>query len=144
MNGDEREAFKNFYVSNHGIGLSTILAKMQERTDSRTLATPRLLGFLQNSDLATTEVGTLLKSPCIDKKRVLFNQYKKWHFPNCVNFKEDAKLFDIYPYWIVLEFLVEARRANINFITNDEFLAFVSVIRSRNNVNEHLNLLRFY
>jgi hypothetical protein len=138
--GSKREAFKNFYVSNHGIGLGTILAKMQERTDSRTLATPRLLGFLRNSDLATTEVGTLLKSPCIDKKRVLNNQYKKWHFPNPVNY---AGEFNIYPYWIILEFLVEAKRTSIDYITNEEFLAFVSVIRSRNSVNEHLNLLRF-
>lgn len=138
--GSEREAFKNFYVSNHGIGLGTISAKMQERTDSRTLATPRLLGFLRNTDLTPTEVGMLLKAPCIDQKRVLYNQYKKWHFPNSVNY---ASEFNIYPYWIVLEFLVEAKRATIDSITNDEFLAFVSVIRSRDSVTEHLDLLQF-
>ena len=142
MVGENREAFKLFYVSNHGIGVSTILQKMRERTDSRTLATPRILGFLYR-DLSRTKIGNLFILGCSDKKRILYNQYKKWHFPNYVNNKGDATAFNVYPYWIILEFLTLAAKKGIASISKDEYSIFVATIRHRDYINMHLETLFF-
>ncbi|WP_123907100.1 hypothetical protein [Flavobacterium johnsoniae] len=142
MNSERKEALKNFYVSNHGIGIHTILIKLKDRTDPRTLATPRLLGLL-NDSIELTEVGLLFTKQCYDKKRILLNQYKKWHFPNNVNFKGDSSNFNIFPYWIILEFLVLANKKGIIQITAKEFMAFVSIIRDRDDINYHLSTLDF-
>jgi hypothetical protein len=142
MNSNNRDAFKNFYVSNHGIGINSISTRLSERTDSRTLATPRLLGML-DENLELTEIGDLFTKKCFDKKRILVNQYKKWHFPNSVNFKSEASSFNIFPYWIILEFLVLANKKGYANISSREFLAIVSIIRHRKDIDYHLSILEF-
>ncbi|AZA78549.1 hypothetical protein EG347_14030 [Chryseobacterium sp. G0186] len=142
MKGDEREALKLFYVSNHGIGYPTILKKLEARDDSRTLATARLLGIVDNN-LTPTEIGKIFLSKCSDKKRIWYNQYKKWHFPNSVNYKGDANLFSIYPYWIILEFLVLARKKGIHSISAKEFIVLIATIRKRENIQQHLDIVAF-
>ncbi|WP_312396867.1 AAA family ATPase [Chryseobacterium sp.] len=142
MESIEREAFKVFYVSNHGLGAHNIYERISERGDTRTLATPRLLGIL-NPNLSLSEVGELFMSTCSDRQRILKNQYKKWHFPNSVAYKGEAISFSIYPYWIIVEFLVLAAKNNILFITNIEFIVFIATIRSRSKILEHFKVLEF-
>jgi hypothetical protein len=142
MNSNKRNAFKNFYVSNHGIGINGILSRISVRDDARTLATPRLLGLLDES-LDLTETGLLLTKKCCDKSRILMNQYKKWHFPNSVNYKGEASSFNVFPYWIILEFLVLSHKKGITQITAKEFMVFVSIIKHKSDINYHLSILDF-
>lgn len=142
MNSNKRDAFKNFYVSNHGIGINGILSRISVRDDARTLATPRLLGLLDEY-LDLTETGFLFTKKCYDKSRILMNQYKKWHFPNSVNFKGEASSFNVFPYWIILEFLVLSHKKGITQITAKEFMVFVSIIKHKSDINYHLYILEF-
>jgi hypothetical protein len=138
---NQREAFINFYVSNHGIDVETIKKKIN-RGDVRTAATPRILGFL-DGNMETTAVGDIFLKKCIDSKRILHNQYKKWHWTNHVNKKGDAAHFDIYPYWVILESLLECRINDIHYITKNEYMLFISVIKNRNEIKNNIEILKY-
>lgn len=145
MEGTERDAFKVFYVSNHGLAANNIYRRILERADSRTLATPRILGILNfiKDDAHFSEIGEIFMSPCSDRYRIFLNQYKKWHFPNSVANKGEAKFFDIYPYWVIIEFLVLAAKNKIYSISNIEFIVFVATIRKRNKIYDHYKVLEY-
>jgi len=142
MYSEEKDIFKNFYLSSHGATLSDIISRMGARSDARTLATPRILGFLTPDGSSRTDVGNLLFTPCINQKRILYNQYKKWHYLNRVSNRGNSRLFNIYPYWIILEFLLMASESGIDYIDNEEFMYFVSTIRNRIDIPNHLSLLQ--
>ena len=145
MASGEREVLKVFYASNHGIGVNDILNRMDRENDKnkkRVNATARLLGFFDD-ELDLTEIGKVFRKPCSDRIRTLRNQYKKWHFPNNVNKRGGAELFDIYPYWIILQFLVLAKKDGIDSITRDEFMVFVATIRKKDEILENLKVLKF-
>ncbi|MEC4114956.1 hypothetical protein VSO92_12670 [Myroides pelagicus] len=144
--GIERTAFKVFYVSNHGITADNIYDRILDRNNSRTLATPRLLGIVENvvdEVPVLSEIGEIFMSPCSDRSKIFQDQYKKWHFPNSVANRGEANTFNAYPYWIILEFLVMCAKEDIFSLTTDEFMIFVATIRSRDKIEEHINVFKY-
>ena len=141
-NSTERDSFKDFSLPNHGIGIEKFKDRIN-REDARTTGVVRVLGF-KDEDKNNTEIGNLFLEKCISQERIIFNQCKKWHFKNHVNNRQDADFFDIYPYWITLEALLLCKTSKgIESIEEREFMAFIAVIRERNEINKNIKILEF-
>lgn len=136
-----RPTIKGFALPRHGADMNAIDRHMLSYADRREDAITRVLGlrfFTANHNYTT--VGVEYLSKCVNKKRIIQNQFKKWHFAGPLNIRDkEAKSFDIYPYWIVLEFLclIKSLESSLNISTLD-FLIFIVSIRKRSDIRLHV------
>ena len=142
----EREAIKGFALPRHGADMAAIDKHMLPYADTREDAITRVLGLREfTKGHVYTPIGEKYLSKCINKQRILQNQFKKWHFVNAVNSKDkEAKDFSVYPYWIVLEFFCMIKSDEIvEKMSSLDFLLFVVTIRKREDIQIHIDAYNF-
>lgn len=136
--GGLRDVIKGFDIPRHGVDIAKMKLALDPKTrqNERHVAINKMLGF--NTDDASksiTEAGKALNCQCTDTLALVRNQYKKWRYPRAYN--KSVGDTDIYPYWILLEFLLKFD-ASINSL---EFITFVTTIKDRQAIPLHVDKL---
>lgn len=139
-----RDVVKIFDLPRHGVNKDAIDRHLLPHPDSRKDAITRILGFRDFKTHDITNVGRIYLSSCVNQITLIKNQFKKWHFPNPLNKGTEIKDFDLFPYWIVLEFLCLVRdELGTANITDKDFIVFVSSIKKREDIKEHVEAYIF-
>ncbi|OEF18988.1 AlwI family type II restriction endonuclease [Aliivibrio logei] len=150
-----KESFKPFVIPNQGqlfkqnSNDSYFFTQLKEIIKSHhgiwanktTMAVP--LGFnVKGVEPYITQVGSALICECTDSKQLVINQFKKWRFPSVTFNQKSPSGADCYPYWAVLEFLHKLRKEkNLDSISSDEFMMFVTTIIYRRSIDNHIEAL---
>lgn len=136
--GVSRKVIKGFDIPRHGVTIAKMGQALDPKTrlNERHVAINKMLGF--NSDdnsKSITPAGKALVCQCIDSQALVTNQYKKWRYPRAYN--KGVSDADVYPYWILLEFLLKLDAS----LSSLEFITFVTTIKSRAEISLHLDKL---
>jgi hypothetical protein len=141
-----RKTIKGFALPRHGADMAAIDRHMLPNANSRQDAITRVIGLREfTKGHAYTSIGKKYLSKCVNKKQIIKNQFKKWHFINLINNRDkEAKDFDVYPYWITLEFLCKIKNLGLDSkLTSIDFLVFVVSIRNRRDISDHVKAYEF-
>lgn len=139
-----RDVIKIFDLPRHGVDKDAIDRYLLPNPDRRKDAITRILGFRDFKTHDITSVGRIYLSSCVNQVTLIKNQFKKWHFPNPFNKGTEIKDFDLFPYWIVLEFLCLVREelGTVN-VTDKDFIVFILTIKKREEIKEHVKAYIF-